>query len=104
MRRLVGIGTLTLALVARPAGATTQVGFAVRDITPTGSLSGICLGGYGACLCREATGINDHIFARAMVISNSVTATTVGLVSLDAIGASNRVVKTIITKTNTPTT
>ncbi len=47
------LSALLVALVTvftAPALAATQVGFAVRDITPSGSLSGICLGGYGSCV------------------------------------------------------
>lgn len=90
------------AAVPASSNAATQVGFSVKDITPTGSLSGICLGGYGSCTCRQATGVNDRIYARAMVISNTTTNTTVAIVVLDAIGTSNRVVKSIIAKVNSP--
>jgi hypothetical protein len=97
------LSALLVALVSvftAPAQAATQVGFAVRDITPTGSLSGICLGGYGSCTCREATGVNDRIYARAMVLHSTTTGMTVALLSLDVVGASSRVIDSIQAKVN----
>lgn len=113
-RPLLVLAVLTLPGVPLRAGAAsttitatattrTRVGFAVRDITPPGSLTGICLGGYGACFCRQATGVNDRIYARAMVISSDAgggAPVTVAIASLDLVGTSNRVLKTIVSKVN----
>jgi hypothetical protein len=101
-RTLSALLVVLVAVFAAPALAATQVGFAVRDITPVGSLSGICLGGYGSCTCREATGVNDRIYARAMVFHSTTTGSTVALVSLDVVGASNRVIASIQAKVNSP--
>lgn len=102
--RWMHLAAVLALLLTRPALAAYQVGFSVKDITPTGSFSGICLGGYGSCTCRQATGVNDRIYARAMVIHSTTTQQTVALVSLDVVGASNRVIKSIQAKVNSPNT
>ena len=96
--------SLVIALAAMNAAAVMQVGFAVRYTTSAGSFSDICLGGYGVCFCRRANGVNDPIYARTIVIRNTTSRTTVAIVSLDAIGASNRVIKSILPKVNSPRT
>jgi hypothetical protein len=98
--RTLALAALLLGIAAAEARPGTRVGFAVRDITPTRSLSGICLGGYDSCTCRQATGVADHIYARAIVISGTGTNTTVALASLDLVGASNRVTRRIVKAVN----
>jgi hypothetical protein len=63
------------------------IGFSAQKISPYEG-ERCCLGGYGACLCRDQTGVHDDIYARAFYLSLSSEEEIV-FVSIDTIGMSN---------------
>jgi len=69
-------------------------GFANISISPQ-TFHRVCLGGYGECpLCRQAEGVHDDIYARAMYLN--LNGDEITFVSLDIIGMSNRFISDAI--------
>lgn len=90
-----GTWVLLLALVlGASAGATEpdlEAGFAMVDLTPDHPVP---LGGYGGRLGLPSSGVHDPIRARAWVFRRG--GTSLGLVSLDMVGVTARVRRTLL--------
>lgn len=79
---------LLLALAcACPARAAFRAAAGKRDITPDLKKESVYLAGYGA-KGRKAEGVEDKLYARALVVSDGTS--TVALVSVDLIGLYRR--------------
>jgi hypothetical protein len=75
-------GLLAGLVVAWPAEGAIEVGFGRADITPDVQGSPVWLAGYG--LNRQATGVHDPLWARAVVLRDGPR--KVALVSVDLVG------------------
>jgi hypothetical protein len=93
-RRALASWAVLLVLVVVPAfaddeaaDARLEAGFGVVDITPERRVP---LGGYAARRGRKCEGVHDRLKARAVVLRQGDT--SLGLVSLDLVGVSRRLV------------
>jgi hypothetical protein len=74
-------------------GGQVEVGFGEADVTPKVDPKGkpVYLAGFGQN--RKATGVNDHLFARAVVVRDGKA--KVALVSVDVVGLFNEFVQNV---------
>jgi hypothetical protein len=88
MRHLLALALIIPLIAAAPAAkndnATLEVGFAETDITPRVEAKGkpVYLAGFGQN--RKATGVNDPLMARAVVLSDGKQ--KIAIVSVDLVG------------------
>ena len=67
MRRVLSLTSAMIALLAAPAWAELRVGAAKTDVTPP---PGVRMYGYGARGQNVSTGVHDHLFAKALVLTD----------------------------------
>ena len=88
---------LALTLAARPVRADITAGAARVDITPSLSeFPTISLAGFGERAGKPAQSVRDHIFSRALVVSDGQT--KVALVATDLIGISPGMKEAVVKK------
>lgn len=76
--------------------AELKAGLASVDITPDPSKMKITLGGYGARMGKKAKGVNDPIYAKAMVVESDDKKFT--LVAIDLVEVSNELRQAVLKK------
>jgi hypothetical protein len=95
MRTDLNIGVILATLsLAGPARGGLEVGFGQADITPDVQAKPVWLAGYGHN--RQATGVHDPLWARAVVLNDG--GAKIALVSVDLVGIQRPTVQNIRAK------
>lgn len=94
------IARLSFLLLFLGLCSAWEVGFSAQSISPPNTDTKVCLGGFGACLCRQATGVHDNIFARAAYLAigngNDGNEDNVLVISMDLVGVSNKFIAEVV--------